>query len=199
VVALPLDAASRRKAKGRGWNAAPPLLPQRALRLKPLEGKLQFDIGAVMLGVEMPYERIVVGTDGSGRASAAVEESLALAKAYGATVHAVTAVGHTVAAGFADSRAAQFQVNETRTQVEQIEKNLKARAEGQGVQLEFHTPGAADPADAILEIAKAVDADLVVVGNRGMTGMKRFVLGSVPNKISHQCPCSVLIVNTDSD
>ena len=36
----------------------------------------------------------------------------------------------------------------------------------------------------------------VVVGNRGMTGMRRFVLGSVPNKVAHNCPVSVLIVDT---
>jgi nucleotide-binding universal stress UspA family protein len=147
----------------------------------------------------MPYKRIVVGTDGSGRASAAVDEALALAKAFGGTVHAVTAVGHGVASGFADSRAAQFNVSESQSAAEQIGQHLKAKAEDRGVPLEFHTPGAADPADGLLQIAEAVDADLVIVGNRGMTGMKRFVLGSVPNKISHHCPCSVLIVNTDSE
>ena len=43
-----------------------------------------------------------------------------------------------------------------------------------------------------------VKADLVVVGNRGMSGMKRFILGSVPNKIAHHAPCSVLIVDTST-
>ena len=38
--------------------------------------------------------------------------------------------------------------------------------------------------------------DLVVVGNKGMTGARRFLLGSVPNNISHHAPCSVLIVKT---
>ncbi len=53
-----------------------------------------------------------------------------------------------------------------------------------------------DPADALLATAEQVHADLIVVGNRGMSGMKRFVLGSVPNKVSHHCPCSLLIVDT---
>ena len=61
---------------------------------------------------------------------------------------------------------------------------------------EVHNPHG-DPAEALISVAEAVDADLVVVGNRGMTGMTRFVLGSVPNKVSHHCPCSLLIVNTD--
>ena len=53
-----------------------------------------------------------------------------------------------------------------------------------------------DGADAILDIAEEQGCDLIVVGNRGMTGAKRFLLGSVPNKISHHAPCSVLIVRT---
>jgi nucleotide-binding universal stress UspA family protein len=53
-----------------------------------------------------------------------------------------------------------------------------------------------DPADAILDIAEERDADLIVVGNKGMTGAKRFLLGSVPNRVSHHAPCSVLIIRT---
>ena len=53
-----------------------------------------------------------------------------------------------------------------------------------------------DPADAILDVAEERGADLVVVGNKGMTGAKRFLLGSVPNKVSHHAPCSVLIIRT---
>jgi nucleotide-binding universal stress UspA family protein len=53
-----------------------------------------------------------------------------------------------------------------------------------------------DPADALLDVAEAIDADLVVVGNRGMSGAKRFLLGSVPNKVSHHAHCTVLIIRT---
>ena len=147
----------------------------------------------------MPYNVIVVGTDGSGRASAAVDKALSFAKAYGSTVHAVTTVDHRVAAGFADSRAAQFDVNDQTQKLDAIRTTVTAEAQRAGVPLEFHSPGANDPADGILEVATNVGADLVVVGNRGMSGVKRFVLGSVPNKISHHCPCSVLIVNTEAD
>jgi nucleotide-binding universal stress UspA family protein len=48
----------------------------------------------------------------------------------------------------------------------------------------------------LLEVAESTNADLIVVGNRGMTGVKRFVLGSVPNKVAHHASCSVLIVHT---
>ena len=53
-----------------------------------------------------------------------------------------------------------------------------------------------DPADAILDVAEEQGADLMIVGNKGMTGAKRFLLGSVPNKVSHHAPCSVLIIRT---
>jgi len=53
-----------------------------------------------------------------------------------------------------------------------------------------------DPADAILNVAEEIKADLIVVGNKGMTGARRYFLGSVPNKVSHHAPCSVMIIRT---
>jgi nucleotide-binding universal stress UspA family protein len=53
-----------------------------------------------------------------------------------------------------------------------------------------------DAADAIIDVAEEQAADLIVVGNKGLTGAKRFLLGSVPKKVSHHAPCSVLIVRT---
>ena len=57
-------------------------------------------------------------------------------------------------------------------------------------------PREGEAADAILDVAEEQRADLIVVGNKGMTGAKRFLLGSVPNKVSHHAPCSVLIIRT---
>ena len=53
-----------------------------------------------------------------------------------------------------------------------------------------------DAADAILDVADDENADLIVVGNKGMKGARRFLLGSVPDKISHHASCSVLIIRT---
>jgi nucleotide-binding universal stress UspA family protein len=53
-----------------------------------------------------------------------------------------------------------------------------------------------DPADAILDVAEEEKADLIVVGNKGMSGARRFLLGSVPNKVSHHAPSSVMIIRT---
>jgi nucleotide-binding universal stress UspA family protein len=72
-----------------------------------------------------------------------------------------------------------------------------ARVRTEGLTCETHAvPG--DPSDALISVADQVHADLIVVGNRGMTGLKRFVLGSVPNKISHHATCSVLIADTSA-
>lgn len=56
-----------------------------------------------------------------------------------------------------------------------------------------------DPARAIVRVAVEVEPDLVVVGSAGMTGRKKFLLGNVPNRVSHLCPFSVVILKTGKD
>jgi len=145
------------------------------------------------------FERIVVGTDGSDTATEAVRQAIELAK---------------VASAKLDIVAAFEPIPETRLRGEQGEvpgdvqyavgprENVNVTldsaigmAKQQGVKAEPH-PREGDPADAILDVAEENGADLVVVGNKGMTGAKRFLLGSVPNKVSHHAPCGVYIVRT---
>jgi nucleotide-binding universal stress UspA family protein len=145
----------------------------------------------------MAFDVIVVGTDGSERADIALEEALTLAQVAGAKVHAVYAVHPTVAVGYVESKVGQLEVDKKRGEVDKVRDRLVADAESRWVTLEMHNPGTGDAADALISVAEAVNADLIVVGNRGMSGVTRFMLGSVPNKVSHHSPCSVLIVNTD--
>ena len=63
-----------------------------------------------------------------------------------------------------------------------------------GLTVDVHVRTASGHA-ALCDVAAEVGADLIVVGNRGMAGAKRF-LGSVPNSVAHQATCSVLIVST---
>jgi nucleotide-binding universal stress UspA family protein len=145
------------------------------------------------------FGRIVVGTDGSETATEAVRQATDLAKTLGASVALVSAF----------EPVAQSRLREERQQVpddlahtvspkEDVEATLAEAAkvvEGAGVKVQtFARQG--DPADAILDVAEEENADLIVVGNKGMTGAKRFLLGSVPNKVSHHAPSSVLIVRT---
>ena len=88
----------------------------------------------------------------------------------------------------------QWMVN-PREDVDSTLREAAEQAEAAGVAVEvFARQG--DPADAILDVAEEQGADLIIVGNKGMTGAKRFLLGSVPNKVSHHAPCSVLIIRT---
>jgi nucleotide-binding universal stress UspA family protein len=82
-----------------------------------------------------------------------------------------------------------------REDVDATLKNAGGEIEAAGVQVDTYAREG-DPADAILDVAEEKKADLIVVGNKGMTGAKRFLLGSVPNKVSHHAPCSVMIIRT---
>jgi len=147
----------------------------------------------------MPYKVIVVGFDRSARGAIAVDEALRLARDTGATLHAVHVVHPSVLAGAANSHAFQAAIDTERQSLEASRQRLETDATDLGVPVEFHVSGSTDIPDAILATAESVGADLVVVGNHGMTGRARFLLGSIPNKVAHHCRCSVLIANTDTE
>ena len=145
------------------------------------------------------FRRIVVGTDGSDTAGKAVEEAIALARALGASIELVSAYEPVTNQRLREeARAAPADMQWMVNPREDVAATLSAACEAiRAAGLEV-TPYAreGDPADAILDVAEERDADLIVVGNKGMTGAKRFLLGSVPNKVSHHAPCSVLIIRT---
>ncbi|MGH2991914.1 MAG: universal stress protein [Solirubrobacterales bacterium] len=143
--------------------------------------------------------RIVVGTDGSETAEGAVGQAIELAKLTGAELDIVSAYEPISQERLRGESAEipgdiQHTVN-PREDVNMILANAEGEAKKEGVEVQTH-PREGDPADAILDVAEEVEADLVVVGNKGMTGAKRFLLGSVPNKVSHHAPCGVWIVRT---
>jgi nucleotide-binding universal stress UspA family protein len=142
------------------------------------------------------FNSIVVGTDGSETADRALGRALELARMTQATLHVVSAYAAKPARVGGDAppaEAAEWSVGSD-FKVEGVLERAGARARGDGVQIESHAPKG-DPGDAIIAIAKETDADLIVLGSRGMQGARR-VLGSVPNKVSHRAPCDVLIVHT---
>ena len=145
------------------------------------------------------FGSIVVGTDGSETATQAVRQATELAKAVGAKVNLVSAFEPVGNQRLREERQQvpedmQWMVNE-REDVEATLNDAKETIEAAGVEVEtFARQG--DPADAILDVAEENNADLIIVGNKGMSGAKRFLLGSVPNKVSHHAPCSVMIIRT---
>ena len=145
------------------------------------------------------FGSIVVGTDGSDTAKEAVRQATELAKSIGAQLNVVSAYEPVPEGRLRSERKdapddLQWSIN-PREDVEATLSDASEAINEAGVKVEtFAREG--DPADAILDVAEEQGADLIVVGNKGMTGAKRFLLGSVPNRISHHAPCSVLIIRT---
>ncbi len=145
------------------------------------------------------FGSIVVGTDGSDTAKEAVRQATELARQVGATLHLVSAYEPVPEGRLRDERQQvpddlQWMVNPREDVNSTLEEAGKA-IEQAGIDVDTHAREG-DPADAILDVAEEQHADLIVVGNKGMTGAKRFLLGSVPNKVSHHAPCSVMIIRT---
>jgi len=145
------------------------------------------------------FDRIVVGTDGSETAKEAVQTAIELAKLTKAKLEIVSAYEPIPSArlkeeGEGISGDVSHVVN-ARGDVQFVLDKAAADAKKAKVDVVTH-PREGDPADAILDVAEENGADLVIIGNKGMTGAKRFLLGSVPNKISHHSPCDVWIVRT---
>jgi nucleotide-binding universal stress UspA family protein len=145
------------------------------------------------------FTRIVVGTDGSETAGEAVRQAMELAKLTGAQLDLVSAYepvsGRRVSGEQLDAPAdVQHEIG-PREDVNLVLDAAAASAKSEGVEVQTH-PVEGDPAEGILTVAEQVKADLIVVGNKGMSGARRFLLGSVPNKVSHHAPCSVIIVRT---
>ena len=124
------------------------------------------------------FKTIIVGTDGSERATAAVGEAASIAKATGANVHVV--------------RAVSGPGGDPEGEAERAAETL--RSEGVS-DVETHVIQE-DASEALVKAADQHGADLIVVGNKGMIGAQRFLLGSVPNDVGHHAHCSVLIART---
>ncbi len=122
------------------------------------------------------YERILVGTDGSATAAKAVERAVEVARSSGASLTILTAARP--------------------ERGEAVVSAAAAAHEGSGVPIKTLVVDA-DPVSALIDEASSGRHDLLVMGNKGMTGVTRFFrLGSVPNKVSHHLPCSLLVVKT---
>lgn len=125
-----------------------------------------------------PYSTVLVGTDGSDTATRAVRRAAEVAAA-------------------AQARLLVAFVGDPQRGPDVLARALAAVA-GTVPPAETRLL-TGDPADALLGLADVEQVDLVVVGNKGMAGAQRFLLGSVPNKISHRAQCDVLVVHTTGD
>lgn len=141
------------------------------------------------------YSRIVVGTDGTDRSLIAVDHAARLAAAFSAELHVVAAATpprvplappSTMPAVLAELSASSAKT------AARIGHDASKR---HGVRVVEH-PQVGEPASVLMAIADAIDADLIVVGNKGMIGQIRKFTGSVPSRLAHQSRRPVLIVHT---
>ena len=121
-----------------------------------------------------------MGTDRSETATRAVGWAAEMAERYGAEL----IVCQSVRDGM-DKATTQRELAEYVADVAGADARALAR-EGQ------------DPARVIVDVAKAEDVDVIVVGSVGMSGRKEFLLRNVPNRVSHNAPCTVVIVQTQA-
>ena len=139
------------------------------------------------------YSTVVVGADDSSTAREAVMVAADLAQAGGAKLHIVTAYdAKSVRVDNLPEELRYAAVHPAEALLRQLSELVRER----GLEPVVHA-AEGDPVDAIVAVAESVDADLIVVGNKGMKGVRR-VLGSVPNSVAHKAPCSVLIADTTS-
>ena len=135
---------------------------------------------------------IVVGTDGSAGAEKALRRAIAIAAATDTQLHLVTAYP-----GGSHSEPLMSSARTTRIDLREVAEGVLARhaglAQSDGVDVETHAREG-DPAEVLIDVAEQVGAELIVVGARGLTGLARWLLGSVSTKLSQHASCDVMIV-----
>jgi nucleotide-binding universal stress UspA family protein len=134
---------------------------------------------------------IAVGTDGSATAGKAVDVAAEMAQRFGARLVLMSAYGETSAPRGDVDPELQWATNPAARMREILERTASELG-ARGIDCTARAEEG-DPAKTLIELAKDCDADLLVIGNKGM---ERRVLGSVPNTVAHRAPCSVLVVKT---
>jgi nucleotide-binding universal stress UspA family protein/nitrite reductase/ring-hydroxylating ferredoxin subunit len=121
------------------------------------------------------YRSLLAGTDGSSTANEAARKAFELAEMVGAEVTLVH-VGDPLLGAITLERAARDRPGMAPVRTEALESG--------------------DPAERLIEVAGRGEVDLVIVGNKGMGGARRYLLGSIPSKVAHGSPVDVLIAKT---
>jgi nucleotide-binding universal stress UspA family protein/RimJ/RimL family protein N-acetyltransferase len=145
---------------------------------------------------------IIAGTDGSPAAEQAVRVALELSGRLGSRLHLVSAFNPAAPSTLREFREAVPDTLDSlrwvitgREHAEAALRSAVRPAQAAGLEPIVHArPG--DPAEAVIEVAVEEGADLIVVGSKGMADRRRFLLGSVADRVAHHAPCSVMIVRT---
>jgi len=139
-------------------------------------------------------ERILVALDGSPYSEAALDQAISLGKTCNSRIFAITVV---------DLYPAQFEMapelyEKMSQQAGETLQSAKEKIEKENIPCEtiVHTGG--QPHEFIVQEAKDKNIDLIVMGTHGRTGLKRFFMGSVVERVIGHAPCSVMVVPASS-
>ncbi len=150
----------------------------------------------------MTYRSIVVGSDGSATAERAVAQAASLAAADHARLVIVTAYTHGVGGVHdvdPDSVPSDIRyVLTDRVQAEELGAHGREVAKAAGAERVVVQAVPGEPSEVLLATATDFDADLIVVGSRGLSSHAHFILGSVASSVAHHAPCDVLVAHTTS-
>ena len=127
----------------------------------------------------LAVRRVLVATDRSETAERAVRFATEMAERYGAELFVLRVL-----------------LSDDGTRAEAIRELAEYAESLAGERGRSSVVIGADPAEAIVESARREKADVLVVGSVGMTGRREFLLHNVPNRVSHNAPCTVVIVHT---
>lgn len=136
------------------------------------------------------YDRILVPTDGSTGTAHVALHALELAEKHDATVYAIHIIDSNITAYLGDDETAAESLD---SQAESAVGMIERMADSHGTECETAVREG-DPAEAILEYAEDIEADLIVAGTHGRSGVKRHLLGSVSERIVRHAECPVLTV-----
>lgn len=143
------------------------------------------------------YDSVLIPTDGSPGAEAAIEHGISIAEAYGAIVHALYIIDAGDPSGLSTEQLDDLETD-LQQQGEESTETVTAQAASNGVDaVREITSGA--PRKAILAYADETDIDLIVMGSHGKTGLSRVLLGSVAEHVVRSSSRPVLIVKPDED
>lgn len=143
------------------------------------------------------YQTIVAGTDGSDSAHTAMHQAAQLAALTGARLHLLTAVSSTAVGIGPDMIHAlpPSWVEANTGAAHDVLETAAAKIRDLGVEVTTEI-ARGEPAEELLRACETQNADLLVVGDKGMHGPRRFLLGSVANRCAHHATCAVLVVPT---
>ena len=134
---------------------------------------------------------IAVGTDGTATAKEAVRQAAGIARQFGARLYLLSVFDDSPGGSAGEDIELQWASNPA-ARVRSILERLAEDLNLEGIETETRA-AEGDPGKTLVQLAEECEADLLVIGNKGMN---RRVLGSVPNTVTHRAPCSVLVVKT---